>query len=169
MNLLTGKTGTPHVTSQQMRQVYEGCFGEESYILKTDEMLEPVLVSNNLLKIRSGVLVHHGNISVVGIGTADEVVLKNGAQGVKRIDLVVSRYKKNAETEIEECDWVLIQGIPDATNPKVPAYTVGNMQTGSLVDDCAAIRIDYDGIQVTSVTKLLPVLEGNIATLNSNL
>ena len=99
MKILTGKTGTPHVTSQQFRQLVEGTVGQESYILTSGENLEPELSSNNLLKIRSGIMSHHGNLSTVEIGTYDEVTIQNGTQGMKRIDLVVNRYTKNDETE----------------------------------------------------------------------
>lgn len=167
MEIVSGRTGKPHVTSQQFRQFIEGTVGQESCILTSGENLEPELASNNSLKIRSGMLAHHGNISSVKIGTYDEVGLSNGSQGMKRIDLVVCRYTKNAETEVENCDWVVIMGTPAASNPVAPTYTVGNLQEGDLVDDCPVFEVHYDGINVTEVRKILSVLP-NVAELNSN-
>lgn len=69
MKIMSGKTGAPHVTSQQFRQLVEGTVGQGSYILNSGENLEAELSSNNLLKIRSGMMSHHGNLSVVDIGT----------------------------------------------------------------------------------------------------
>lgn len=166
MEIVSGRTGKPHVTSQQFRQLIEGTVGQESCILTSGENLEPELASNNSLKIRSGMLAHHGNISSVKIGTYDEVGLSNGSQGMKRIDLVVCRYTKNAETEVENCDWVVIMGTPAASNPVAPAYTVGNLQNGDLVDDCPIFEVHYDGINVTEVKKLVPVVS-NLTELNS--
>lgn len=166
MEIVSGRTGKPHVTSQQFRQFIEGTVGQESCILTSGENLEPELASNNSLKIRSGMLAHHGNISSVKIGTYDEVGLSNGSQGMKRIDLVVCRYTKNAETEVENCDWVVIMGTPAASNPVAPTYTVGNLQEGDLVDDCPVFEVHYDGINVTEVRKILSVLP-NVAELNS--
>ena len=168
MEIVSGRTGKPHVTSQQFRQLIEGTVGQESCILTSGENLEPELASNNSLKIRSGMLAHHGNISSVKIGTYDEVGLSNGSQGMKRIDLVVCRYTKNAETEVENCDWVVIMGTPAASNPVAPAYTVGNLQDGDLVDDCPIFEVHYDGINVTEVKKLVPVVS-NLTELNSKL
>lgn len=168
MEIVSGRTGKPHVTSQQFRQFIEGTVGQESCILTSGENLEPELASNNSLKIRSGMLAHHGNISSVKIGTYDEVGLSNGSQGMKRIDLVVCRYTKNAETEVENCDWVVIMGTPAASNPVAPAYTVGNLQDGDLVDDCPIFEVHYDGINVTEVKKLVPVVS-NLTELNSNM
>lgn len=167
MEIVSGRTGKPHVTSQQFRQLIEGTVGQESCILTSGENLEPEFASNNSLKIRSGMLAHHGNISSVKIGTYDEVGLSNGSQGMKRIDLVVCRYTKNAEIEVENCDWVVIMGTPAASNPVAPAYTVGNLQNGDLVDDCPIFEVHYDGINVTEVKKLVPVVP-NLTELNSN-
>lgn len=189
MKIVSGRTGSPHVTSQQFRQMLEGIIGQGSYIITSGENLKPELSSNNLLKIRSGMMAHHGCISCVDIGTYDEVTLTNGSQGMKRIDLIVNRYTRNAETEVENCSWKVIQGKPVASNPTVPAYTSGNLQNGDLVDECSAFEVHYDGINVTEVKSLLSVTDGlsglssklgnvkadltkannNIAIINSNL
>lgn len=167
MEIVSGRIGKPHVTSQQFRQLIEGTVGQESCILTSGENLEPELASNNSLKIRSGMLAHHGNISSVKIGTYDAVNLSNGSQGMKRIDLVVCRYTRNAETEVESCNWVVIMGTPVSSNPVAPTYTVGNLQEGDLVDDCPVFEVHYDGINVTEVRKILSVVP-NLTELNSN-
>ena len=168
MEIVSGRTGKPHVTSQQFRQLIEGTVGQESCILTSGENLEPELASNNSLKIRSGMLAHHGNISSVKIGTYDAVNLSNGSQGMKRIDLVVCRYTRNAETEVESCNWVVIMGTPVSSNPVAPTYTVGNLQEGDLVDDCPVFEVHYDGINVTEVRKILSVAP-NLTELNSKM
>lgn len=168
MKIVSGRTGSPHVTSQQFRQMLEGIIGQGSYIITSGENLKPELSSNNLLKIRSGMMAHHGCISCVDIGTYDEVTLTNGSQGMKRIDLIVNRYTRNAETEVENCSWKVIQGTPVASNPAVPAYTSGNLQDGDLVDDCPAFEVHYDGINVAEVKSLLSVVDG-LSELSSQL
>ena len=160
MKIVSGRTGSPHVTSQQFRQMLEGIIGQGSYIITSGENLKPELSSNNLLKIRSGMMAHHGCISCVDIGTYDEVTLTNGSQGMKRIDLIVNRYTRNAETEVENCSWKVIQGKPVASNPAVPAYASGNLQNGDLVDECPAVEVHYDGINVTEVKSVLSVTDG---------
>lgn len=168
MKIVSGRTESPHVTSQQFRQMLEGIIGQGSYIITSGENLKPELSSNNLLKIRSGMMAHHGCISCVDIGTYDEVTLTNGSQGMKRIDLIVNRYTRNAETEVENCSWKVIQGKPVASNPAVPAYTSGNLQNGDLVDECPAFEVHYDGINATEVKSLLSVTDG-LSGLSSNL
>ena len=133
MEIVSGKTGSPHVTSQQFRQILEGTAGQGSCILTSGENLEPELTSNNLLKIRSGIMAHHGNVSAVKIGTYDEVTITNGTQGMKRKDLVVNRYTRNKETGIETNEWLYIMGTPTSGTPTVPGYTQGNLQEGDLL------------------------------------
>ena len=168
MEIVSGRTGSPHVTSQQFRQLVEGTVGQESYILTSGENLEPELASNNILKIRSGMMSHHGNISSIKIGTYDEVELTNGSQGMKRIDLVVNRYTRNAETNVEANNWVVITGTPVASDPAVPAYTVGNLQEGDLTDDCPVFEVHYDGLNITEVKKLLDVAD-NLGKMKTEL
>lgn len=111
---------------------------------------------------------HHGCISCVEIGTYDEVTLTNGSHGMQRIDLVVNRYTRNAETEVEKCEWKVITGTAKASSPAVPTYTKGNLQEGDLVDECPVFEIHYNGINVTEVKSLLSVA-GSLAELNGKL
>lgn len=108
---------------------------------------------------------HHGCISCVEIGTYDEVTLTNGSHGMQRIDLVVNRYTRNTETEVEKCEWKVITGTAKASSPAVPTYTKGNLQEGDLVDECPVFEIHYNGINVTEVKSLLSVA-GSLAELN---
>ena len=41
MKIVSGRTGSPHVTSQQFRQMLEGILGQDSYILTSGENLKP--------------------------------------------------------------------------------------------------------------------------------
>ena len=93
---------------------------------------------------------------------------------MKRIDLVVNRYTRNAETNVEANNWVVITGTPVASDPAVPAYTVGNLQEGDLTDDCPVFEVHYDGLNVTEIKKLLDVADNlgkmktELAELNGN-
>lgn len=167
MKIISGKTGSPHVTSQQFRQIFEGIIGDESCILPCGENLTPELQTNNSLKIRSGLMYHHGNLSTVELGTYDEVTIQNGTQGMKRIDLVVNRYRKGS-SGIEKNEWIVIQGTPHASSPVVPDYTEGNLQDGDLVDDCPYLEVHLDGINVTEVKQLLSVANA-MSTINKYL
>lgn len=161
MKIVSGRGADAHVTSAQFRQFIEGTVGSLSCILRTGENMEPELASNNLLRVKSGMMCHHSNISCIENGTYDEIPIQNGTQGMKRIDLVVNRYTFEAETEIEKNDWVVIQGTPAEQNPTVPAYTEGDLRQGDLIDDCPTFEVELDGINVVAVRKRLNLCSTN--------
>ncbi len=169
MQIITGIGESEHVTSMQHRAIFEMVIGDNSYILNKGELLEPELQSNNALKIRSGMLAHHGCICEVAPNTYDEVAIGNGSQSMKRIDLVVARYTQNAENKVERTERTVIQGQPVESNPVAPDYIHGNMQDGDLTDDCPVFEVHLDGIQVVEIKKLLNVLGGSLAELNRKL
>lgn len=168
MEGITRYAGKKHFTSTQHRSLFKEIIGPESYILEANEKLEPELQSNNLLRIRSGMLCHHGFISEIKKNTYDEVTINNGTQGMKRADLVVLRHTRNAETEVEECSWVVIRGTPSASAPVIPECISGDINNGDLVDDCPVFKVELDGIQVVKVEKILRTLGGTLAELNGN-
>lgn len=171
---ITNRKGQNHVTSAQFRDIIQSILGDGSYIANLYNLMEPELSTNNTIKIKSGVLIHHGYVSEIQNGTYDEINYQNGTQGMLRIDLVVARYKKTEDTQIEDMEWVVIRGTPDALSPVLPDYIVGNMQEGDLTDDCPVFEIHFDGINVTEVKKLLPIIpaaaevQEELNSLNSN-
>lgn len=165
MKIVTGVGENAHVTPEEFRMIFEGTFGNNAYILDTGERMAPELVSNNLLKIKSGLMCDdEGNISSVDV--YDEVELKNGTQGMKRIDLIVNRYTKNDETKIEKNEWICITGTPAASNPVVPAHITGSLRAGDLVKDIPFIKVHFDGLNITQIETLVSVTK-NIKDLTS--
>ena len=86
MELVTGRSGKPHITSQQVRQLQQGIFGENACILNTGSMLTPEVQSSNKIRIKDGALMFQGALFTVKVGVYDEVTINNGNQGMKRKD-----------------------------------------------------------------------------------
>ena len=175
MEISTGYTGKPHVTSEQDRDVNIGVVGEESYVLQTGMQLAAEVSSNNEIKIRDGVLMHQGCTASIKKNTYDSLTIINGSQGMKRIDLIVARYEKNQDNRTEGLDLKVIQGTPAESNPVVPEYTEGDIQAGDYVADMPMYQVIIDGLNITEVKKVFEVapcidaLKKEIAELNSKL
>ena len=173
MEIITGYTGKPHVTSEQDRDVNIGVVGEESYVLQTGMQLAAEVSSNNEIKIRDGVLMHQGCTASIKKNTYDSLIIINGSQGMKRIDLIVARYEKNQDNGIESLDLKVIQGTPAESTPTVPEYTEGDIQAGDYVADMPMYQVIIDGLNITEVKKVFEVAPGidalkkEIAELNS--
>ena len=173
MEIITGYTGKPHVTSEQDRDVNIGVVGKGSYVLQTGMQLAAEVSSNNEIKIRDGVLMHQGCTASIKKNTYDSLIIINGSQGMKRIDLIVARYEKNQDNGIESLDLKVIQGTPAESTPTVPEYTEGDIQAGDYVADMPMYQVIIDGLNITEVKKVFEVapsidaLKKEIAELNS--
>lgn len=168
MELVTGRTGTPHVTSQQDRMLNQGTFGAGTYILNTGQLLEPQVQSSNEIRIRDGAIMVQGALGCIKVNTYDSVTIQNGNQGMQRIDLIVWQYTYDAEQDVESADWVVIQGTPAESDPQQPLYTSGDIQEGDELVQIPVFEVHLDGINVTEVKKLLSV-SPDMSTLNAYL
>lgn len=151
MELVTGRAGSPHITSQQDRQKHQGIWGTGAYILKTGNNLEPVVQSSNSIQIKDGALMSQGALFSVKVGTVDEVTIANGSQGMMRKDVIVARYTYNQGTNTEKAEWAVVQGTPAASNPQIPQITEGDIQAGDATVDTSVFIVTLDGINITAV------------------
>ena len=161
MEIITGYTGKPHVTSEQDRDVNIGVVGEGSYVLQTGMQLAAEVSSNNEIKIRDGVLMHQGCTASIKKNTYDSLTITNGSQGMKRIDLIVARYEKNQDNGIESLDLKVIQGTPAESNPAAPQYTEGDIQAGDYVADMPLYQVIIEGLNITEVKEMFKVIGSN--------
>lgn len=164
MEIITGYVGKKHVTSEQERDVNQGIVGPGSYVLKTGMQMEAEVSSNNEIKIRDGVLMHQGCAASIKKNTYDSLTIINGSQGMKRIDLIVTRYEKNRDDETESLNLEVIQGTPAESNPAVPEYTEGSIQAGDYIADMPMYQVIINGLNITEVKRLFEV-EPDIDTL----
>jgi hypothetical protein len=168
MDIITGYTGSPHVTAEQDRDINIGIFGNESYVLRTGSQLTAEVSSNNEIKVRDGVIMHQGCAASIKKNTYDSLTITNGSQGMKRVDLIVARYSRDPSTNEESLTLKVIQGTPSENSPTVPGYTTGDIQSGDLVADMPLYQVILNGLNITEVKKLFSV-QGSIAELSSNL
>lgn len=161
MEIITGYTGKPHVTSEQDRDVNIGVVGEGSYVLRTGMQLAAEVSSNNEIKIRDGVLMHQGCTASIKKNTYDSLTITNGSQGMKRVDLIVARYEKNQDNGIESLDLKVIQGTPAESNPAAPQYTEGDIQAGDYVADMPMYQVIIEGLNITEVKEMFKVIGSN--------
>lgn len=168
MDIITGYTGSPHVTAEQDRDINIGIFGNESYVLQTGSQLTAEVSSNNEIKVRDGVIMHQGCAASIKKNTYDSLTITNGSQGMKRVDLIVARYSRDQNTKEESLTLKVIQGTPSENSPTVPGYTTGDIQSGDLVADMPLYQVILNGLNITEVKKLFSV-QGSIAELSSNL
>ena len=150
MNIVTGYTGTPHVTANEAQALNQGIFGPENYVLDVGERFSATLVDANNITIEDGEGVLQGVQFRIAPGETENVSIDSGTTGYNRIDLICARYTKDAQTGVEAVNLVVIKGTPTSSTPSEPAYNTGDVLLGDS-------PVDFPLHKVT-VTGLTPVL-----------
>lgn len=157
MKIITGKTATEHVNSEDDRGLYAGIFGSGSYILNTGTKFQTSIESSTTIRINSGDLVHQGCHARIPYDEYDEVTIDAGTTGYKRIDLIVARYERNAG--LESMSLVAIKGQPAVSDPVAPDYNNGNILEGASISDCPLYKVTLDGVNIISIERPLSPID----------
>lgn len=167
IHIVTGYAGKEHVTSADAGSMNAGIVGTGRYVMQTAEQFAAEIVSNNLIKVKSGDLMNQGRHMRIDVNDYEEVTIQNGAQSVFRNDLIVARYKKDPSTLIETTEIVVIKGTAGATATD-PTYTSGDILAGATQDDFPLYRVSLNGLNIEKVTPLFSTVP-NLDELNTNM
>ena len=167
IHIVTGYAGKEHVTSADAGSMNAGIVGTGRYVMQTAEQFAAEIVSNNLIKVKSGDLMNQGRHMRIDVNDYEEVTIQNGAQSVFRNDLIVARYKKDPSTLIETTEIVVIKGTAGATATD-PTYTSGDILAGATQDDFPLYRVSLNGLNIEKVTPLFSTVP-NLNELNTKI
>lgn len=166
LNLVTGRTGTAHVTSDNVRAFNSQVFGTGTYLIDYGAKFAPTIVDNNTVRIGNGMLIHQGTQMGIDIDSYEDVIIENGSSGYNRNDLIVMRYTKNKDTQIESISLVVMKGTPSNTTPVDPTYTTTNILDGtSLSTDVPICRVRLSSLTITSVDNLIESNSTSVLTI----
>lgn len=166
LNLVTGRTGTAHVTSDNARAFNSQVFGTGTYLIDYGDKFAPTIVDNNTVRIGNGMLIHQGTQMGIDIDSYEDVIIENGSSGYNRNDLIVMRYTKNRDTQIESISLVVMKGTPSNTTPVDPTYTTSNILDGTgLSTDVPICRVRLSSLTITSVDNLIESNSTRVLTI----
>lgn len=166
LNLITGYSGTSHITSASDGCTNAGLYGKGKYVLNIAEKFGAEIISNNLIRIKSGYAINQGRKIELAINDYEEVEIDNGLQGVKRCDLIVIHYEKNLTTGIETGSVKVIKGTSGDTYSD-PAYTSGDIINGANEDDFLLYRVKINGLSIEAIEPLFTVTESLMTLLDN--
>lgn len=158
MQIITGKTGTNHVSAEDDRGKHAGIFGKDEYVLNVGNKFSATVESANTIRLASGDGVMQGTHFRIPHGKYDDVTIDNGTTGYMRKDLIVARYKKVGD--IESVTSAVLKGTPVASDPQAPEYTQGNILEGASFSEMPMYEVLLDGVNIVSVTSLFKVWTG---------
>lgn len=154
--LVTGHSGTSHVSAEDTACLNGGIIGQDDYVLDTFDLLEATVVSANRIRIGAGDLVMQGRH--VTCATPTELTIANGSVGMKRNDLITCRYTRGAD-KTETAELQVIKGDATAGTPLDPTVETGSIWQGASAHDMPLYRIPLDGITVGTPVPLFNVLK----------
>ncbi|MDB6764758.1 hypothetical protein PMS00_01035 [Bifidobacterium longum] len=154
--LVTGHAGKAHATAEQAAGLNAGILGLDDYVLNVHDKFEITVVSANKVTIGTGELVMQGRH--VSQGTPEDLIITNGSQGMKRNDLIVCRYTKDAGL-VESAQLVVVKGTPTTGTPTDPAVNTTSPLDGGTTYDMPLYRIPLDGITIGTPVALFNVLK----------
>ena len=155
--IITGYTGTRHITPAMDAAVWRSIFGEDHYIVNVGNKCAGSMPNINEFVIMDGVVSMQGHM---GYGTQESLSIDTCATGYKRIDLICCRFTHDNNSLIDKMEYIVIKGAEvQAPNvPVVPAYNTGIIDQGATVVDFPMYQINLDGSTVT-FTKKAAVIE----------
>jgi hypothetical protein len=156
MNLVTGFWGENHVTARDMRALYAGLTGQESFVFDgIGDSFRLDMVTANTARLYSGEGIMQGaHFRIEGSDTVD-LNIENGVTGYYRNDLVVARYTKSIETHVEAVNAVVIKGTMSTDAAVDPEYNTGDLIKNELtILDMPLWRIPLNGLSVGTPVQL---------------
>lgn len=161
LHLITGYAGQEHITAADHASFNIAMFGDGEFVLDRGNKFKAEIISNNLIRILDGDLMIQGRHVRLAENTYEEVIVENGSQGMKRNDLIVARYSKDATTGIEKCEFVVLKGAENSSTAVDPEYTTGDITENgnALVTEFPLYRIKLNGLNIESVTKMFKMGE----------
>ena len=159
MEIVTGKAGTPHVSSADDGRRIAGEVGTGSYVLKTGGGLAPSLVDANTIRFATGDMIVQGRH--IGLTAPEDVKVASGTQGKKRMDYICVHYKRDVAgsnpTLVETCEWKVLQGTPGAT-ATAPSLTRRSILNGDADVTVPIASVSFDGLTTGTPKLLIPTL-----------
>lgn len=146
--IITGYTGTRHITPSMDAAVYRGAFGDENCVLAEGNQCAGTMASINEFTVASGCVTMQGHAIQISQETLD---VSTCATGYARIDLVCVRFKHNTSSLVDSAELVVLEGdaVSDSNTPQPPEYSTGTIDEGATQVDFPLYQITAYGSTVT--------------------
>lgn len=151
IELVTGHAGSAHVSSADVGQFNAGTVGTGKYVLNTGTKFACNVQSANAATIGTGDAIFEGRH--VRVSSTESVSIDNGAQGMKRNDIICIKYDKNG-SDVESASLAIVKGTATSGTPSDPAIPSGSILNGSSTAYMPLWRLPINGITVGTPVKL---------------
>ena len=169
LHLVTGYAGEAHITSADQGSFNAALFGNGEFVLERGNQFAASIITNNQVRVLDGDLLMQGRHIRMNENTFADLYFDNGTQGYKRIDLIVARYTKDATTDIESAELVVIKGTPSESDAVAPEHVTGDIiNEQALQNDVVLYQVHFYGINMQELVKVFSTVE-TLETLKKQL
>lgn len=158
LEIVTGYTGKPHITSQQDAVLNAASLATGGkYVLSVDKQLSYEIKSNTLIRINGGYAINQGRLMGMNTNDYEELDISVGLAGSKRCDLIVIHYSKDSSTGIEKAELKVIEGTAGADYVD-PEYIDNSLfDENYLEDDLVLYRVKINGLSIETIEQVANV------------
>ena len=154
--LITGYWGEPHVTVENDRGINAAIFGAGRFVLPVGEQFRAEYIGNNTVRVYDGKLIDNGAVAGIPAGQYIDLLIPEAGQGMKRNDLIIFQYSKDASTLVERGVFVVVNGVetgePAANDPDLTQQDI--LSDTATVDQMALWRVAVEGSVISAPEKL---------------
>ncbi len=156
--LITGYWGEPHVTAENDRGINAAMFGTGRFVLPVGEQFRAEYIGNNKIRVYDGKLMDNGAAAGIPVGEYVDFLIANAGQGMKRNDLIVFQYSRDASTQIESGRFVVVQGTETTGLASDPNLTQEDLLSGNATFDQMALwRVSISGATIATPIRVAEV------------
>ena len=163
--LITGYWGEPHVTAENDRGINAAIFGAGRFVLPVGNQFRAEYIGNNTIRLFDGKLIDNGAVAGIPAGQYVDLLVPETGQGLKRNDLIVFQYEKNATTLVESGVFTVVNGVETAGTATDPELTQEDILSDTATFDQMALwRVSVEGSVISAP---VPVFKKAKSTKNA--
>ena len=171
LHLVTGYAGVEHITSEDQGSYNAAIMGTGQFVLERGAQFDASIISNNKVRVFDGDALMQGRHIRMKENTYVDLKFDNGSQGYNRIDLIVIRYTKDSETDIEMANLVVIKGTAVDGAPTVPEHVEGDLlDEHDLINDMVLYKVPFEGLSIQPLETVFEIVKSrqDITVLDFN-
>ena len=149
--LITGYWGEPHVTVENDRGINAAIFGAGRFVLPVGNQFRAEYIGNNTVRVYDGKLIDNGAVAGIPAGQYIDLLIPETGQGMKRNDLIVFQYSKDAATLVESGNFVVVPGAETSGTAADPELTQQDILTDTATFDQMPLwRVSVSGSLISA-------------------
>lgn len=151
VKIVTGYTGSAHITSNDEQARNQGIFGRGNIILDVGSGLTVTNTSGMTLTVADGDGVMSGVHYRVTPGSVETLTVTPPAAGYTRIDAVIAKYERSQDTNEESVEIILRQGTATTGTPAKPSHVENDVVAGALTTEMVLAYVTVTSTAITNV------------------